>query len=382
MEFAAFASAKKRKDVAYVRNEIPEPWMLTGGEDTVAILNEWRKGTLMQGMLLADAHGGGFAARCGQDVVRKARNFCVDNWGLLETKFASKYAFYGVNDVLQSMALTIEDELVRDYGQTDVGVVFAGVLFIKGHAVAFNVGDCSVFRVLDNKLTVLSHDHGPDNLDEFRAVCKELKRKHKPIPTVSYSRLNYPDQAQLADANGNFEPISLYRWEDDEPVVDERNVEHMNNFFPGGIQAVHRELQPDADGKMRPKPGTGHRNFAASVNGVSQVLYSFLKRDCKARNEVMLKMGVTITEHKNGATYLVCSDGFTDALHPTDIEHAMTASRKISIEDRVSDLEQLSLYNALVENSEQERMPLIVQDGEWVASWDDLSCGVAQPRAN
>ena len=107
-----------------------------------------------------------------------------------------------------------------------------------------------------------------------------------------------------------------------------------------------------------------------------------MKRNCKARNEVSLKVGVTITEHKNGATYLVCSDGLSDALHPTDIEHALTASRKVSIEDRMSDLEQLSLYNALVENRDEERMPVIVQNGAWVGSWDDVSCVAAQPRAN
>ncbi len=280
-------------------------------------------------------------------------------------------------------------ELDRDSGTT---MALALVLTVGGHRylISSNAGDSQIIWSghPEQEPTECSLDHNCDNIEAVRLYLQRLARERsklsksqpdylerhmalQPKP-VYYSRINCPSGpiwGMFTDDQGKPEPINVFRYQDDNPVLDTEGYEKISTYYPHGKQS--RRYPPTyvrEDGRTVACPGHESDNWGSTLEGTTQTLNGF--GDLYLGVHHSAEPSCSLKQIDEEGKLLLGSDGLTDLFQFKELmDWIWENDDELNLDGRFYDY----LFNEVAPRD--SAYPFQKMWNTTLPSWDDL-CGI------
>jgi serine/threonine protein phosphatase PrpC len=225
-------------------------------------------------------------------------------------------------------------ELDRDSGTT---MALALVLTVGNnrYIISSNAGDSQIIWSSDpdKEPTQCSIDHNCDNIDAVRLYLQRLARERskldrsqhdylkrhidlQPKP-IYYSRINCPGGPiwpMYTDSQGTPEPIKVFRYQDDIPILDKEGYEKISTYYPHGKQSRrYPQTYVREDGRTVTIPGHESDNWGSTLEGNTQTLNGF--GDLYLGVHHSAEPHCSLKKINEQGKLLIASDGLTDLFY-------------------------------------------------------------------
>jgi serine/threonine protein phosphatase PrpC len=223
---------------------------------------------------VCDGHGDN-----GHDYANFVINFLFDNFSLVNLQIED------LTEIINNIIDNLENECKKQIGHLIGGTTLSLIIQTKDYNWIVNIGDSDIvhFDCVKKNYTILSEDHSPDNISEFKRIISKNK------DTVFEYGKSYDDK----------NTYSLYEKEKDEwikkkvpPNIPKKNVEGKYAYYIGnGIQDRLAMTRSIGDFGYKEKYGVSYKPYITKIpkleKGCSLIVATDGFWDCWKYDEIL-----------------------------------------------------------------------------------------------
>ncbi len=225
-------------------------------------------------IVVCDGHGDN-----GHDYADFVINFLFDKFSIVNLQNED------LTEIINNIIDNLENECKKQIGHLIGGTTLSLIIQTENFNWIVNIGDSEIvqFNSISKTYTILSEEHSPDNISEFKRMISENK------DTVF----------EYGKSKGDINTYSLYEKRENEWIkkivpknIPKKNVEGKYAYYVGnGAQDRLAMTRSIGDFVFKEKYGVSHRPYITKIpkleNGCSLIIATDGFWDCWKYNEIL-----------------------------------------------------------------------------------------------